>query len=114
MICENCKKRIERKPIKEAIKSKEWWKNEFKKFGLGNLLILIAILLIFSGFYFEYGEKVKNPCEWCEIRVSGQYEEKTISCEDLSERAKENPFIINQIPQNYNGTFEDFHLEKDK
>lgn len=114
MICENCKKRIEKKPIKEAVKSREWWRNELRNFGWGNFLIFIAILLIFSGFYFEYGEKVKNPCEWCKIRISGQTEEETISCAEISEIAKEQPLIVNQLKLWENGTIENFYLEKDK
>ena len=93
MICDKCKREIKRKPIKEAIKDKTWWKQELKDFGWGNLLIILAILLIFSGLYFEFGPKIKNPCDWCDIMVSDQYGDVTkYSCSDISERSKENSF----------------------
>lgn len=112
MRCDRCKKEIRKKPIKEAVKSKEWWKQEIKDFGWGNLLILIAIILVFSGFYFEYGDKVQNPCEWCKIRASDQSgEDYKISCSTLSERANENPLLIDKIVGRFeqNGTIEDIY-----
>lgn len=121
MICERCKKEIKRKPIKEAVKSKEWWKEELKDFGWGNLIILLAIILIFSGFYFEYGDKVQNPCEWCKIQISGSEEYNltseynTISCSTIAERAKENPLLINKIEGYFkdNGNIENIYSKKD-
>lgn len=66
--------------LKDNIKNKNWWKKELKDFGLNNLLIILAIILIFSGFYFEFAPKIRNPCDWCMIQVSGG---KTISCSEL-------------------------------
>lgn len=72
MICEDCKKELKTLPLKEAIKNKKWWKQELKDFGFGNLLIIIAILLIFSGMYFEFGPKIKNPCDWCKVNIKDE------------------------------------------
>lgn len=94
MRCEDCKKQLKRKPIKEAVKDKRWWKEELKEFGWANLLIILSVILIFSGFYFEYGDKVRNPCEWCKIHISGE-EEYEFTCSEIIEIAKENPGTLN-------------------
>jgi hypothetical protein len=82
MNCERCKKELKKIPLKEAVKKREWWKQEFKDFGWSNLLILVAILLIFSTFYFEFGPKVKNPCDWCKVRIEQYGEVREVKCID--------------------------------
>lgn len=108
MMCDRCKKELKRKPIKEAIKDKDWWKQELKDFGWGNLLIIISILLVFSGLYFEFGPKIKNPCDWCKIRVSDSFgEEHVIVCSDIANRSKENPIPQSAINPDDLGRFDD-------
>lgn len=110
MICEDCKKEIKKLPIKEAVKSRKWWKKEFKEFGWGNLLIIIAILILFSGFYFEFGPKVKNPCDWCEIRIERNNEIQKIKCIDWYKEIYE--VNSNKIDIEVdNGNFEDIFIK---
>lgn len=70
MICDCCKKELKTLPLSEAIKNKKWWKQEIKNFGLNDILIIISIILIFSGLYFEFGPKIKNPCEFCKVNIN--------------------------------------------
>jgi len=92
MNCERCKKELNKLPLQEAIKKREWWKQELKDFGWSNLLIIIAIILIFSGFYFEFGPKIKNPCDWCKIRIEQQGKIREINCIDWYEQFNSKQF----------------------
>lgn len=89
MLCNKCKEELKKLPFKEAIKSKEWWKQEIKDFRINDILIILAILLIFSGFYFEFGPKIKNPCDWCNIQTTFGDEKVIISCSDWIEQQNE-------------------------
>lgn len=78
--CEHCKKELNVIPLNKAIKNKAWWKYELRDFGFGNLLIIIAIILLFSSIFFEFGPKIKNPCDWCKVSVkesNGETTQKT-------------------------------------
>lgn len=105
MMCERCKKEIKKLPLSKAIKKREWWKQEFKDFGWSNFLILLAILLIFSGFYFEFGPKIKNPCDWCKIkRETFNGETEMISCSDWTESMNQNIKEGGEIDERYIST----------
>jgi len=67
--CEHCKKELNAITLNKAIKNKAWWKYELRDFGFGNLLIIIAIILLFSSIFFEFGPKIKNPCDWCKVYI---------------------------------------------
>lgn len=103
MICKRCQEEIKKLPLNEAIKKREWWRQEFKDFGWSNLLILLAILLIFSGFYFEFAPKIKNPCDWCMIQHDTLSGEPTkISCSE---------FVDNMNPEiNKGGDLNEGHI----
>lgn len=95
MICKRCKEQIKTLPLKEAIKNRQWWKNEMKEIRLNDILIILAILLIFSGFYFEFAPKIKNPCDWCKIRTSYTIGSETVTCSEYIERKQDSELKLN-------------------
>lgn len=111
--CEHCKKELNALPLKQAIKNKEWWKYEIRDFGLGNLLIIIAIVLLFSGLYFEFGPKIKNPCDWCMVSVddpSSRVDESKTCTEWLKEKYNvRNDIYFNLSLEVENGSIADMH-----
>jgi len=80
--CEHCKREINSLPLNKAIKNKEWWKYEIRDFGWSNLLVIIAIILLFSSLYFEFGPKIKNPCDWCKVSIDNPESgiDETMTC----------------------------------
>lgn len=111
--CEHCKKELNSFPLKDAIKNKEWWKYEIRDFGWSNLLIIVAIILLFSGLYFEFGPKIKNPCDWCKVSVNapGSNMDDSKTC---TEWLKEKYGAVNDINLNIslevnNGSIADMH-----
>jgi hypothetical protein len=61
------------------LKDKEFWKKELKNIKWSDLLIWLAIFLIFMGTY-TYTQAGKDPCAYC--MINREYEED-ISCKDF-------------------------------
>lgn len=53
--------------LKENIKTKDFWKKEVKKISLSDILIWIAIFLMFMASWNNI-QAGKDPCSYCIVR----------------------------------------------
>jgi len=66
----------------ENLKSLDFWKKEVKSIKLNDILIWIAIILMFLAAYQNI-DAGRNPCEYCKVNLP--YEEGGMTCKEYFE-----------------------------
>jgi len=90
------KEKRKKQSLKERVINKDWWKKELKDFGWTNLLIIIAIILLFSAF-LTYKEVIKDPCNFCYVDDPYKIGGEGMTCKEYFDKPKINLNFSNNL-----------------